>query len=63
MPGVGAARRRTRIVSGLVALAVVASSVTWLVVSRAEDREERLAANQRQLARACAGLLPTERRT
>ncbi|MEU7648004.1 hypothetical protein [Streptomyces huasconensis] len=60
MPGVGAARRRTWIVSGLVALAVVASSVTWLVVSRAEDREERLAANQRQLARACAGLLPRE---
>ncbi|UFQ18843.1 MULTISPECIES: hypothetical protein [Streptomyces] len=60
MPGVGAARRRTWIVSGLVALAVVASSVTWLVVSRAGDREERLAANQRQLARACAGLLPRE---
>ncbi|MFH8289518.1 hypothetical protein [Streptomyces sp. NPDC018059] len=63
MPGTGApraARRRTWLVSGLVALAVIASSATWLVVSRAEDREERLAANQRQLARACAGLLPAE---
>ncbi|AZM57980.1 hypothetical protein DMA15_29610 [Streptomyces sp. WAC 01529] len=42
----------------LVTLAVTVSSVTWVVVSRSEEREERLAANQRQLARACAGLLP-----
>ncbi|MGV9877758.1 hypothetical protein [Streptomyces sp. NPDC003006] len=67
MPGVGvlrAARRRTSpLVASLIALVVGVASVTWAVVSRSEERAERLAANEKQLARACAGLLPEELRS
>ncbi|MFF1376304.1 hypothetical protein [Streptomyces sp. NPDC058308] len=53
-----AARRRTWLTASLVGVLLVASSVTWIAVSRAADREDRFAANQEQLTRACAGLLP-----
>ncbi|WP_055527311.1 hypothetical protein [Streptomyces alboniger] len=63
IPGVGALRAvrgRTWLIACVVTLSVLVSGVTWLAVSRSEDRQERFAANQRQLARACAGLLPDE---
>ncbi|MCF3120033.1 hypothetical protein IPZ68_09965 [Streptomyces arenae] len=66
MPEAGApraARRRTWLVVALAAVVLVASSVTWFAVSRSQEREDRLAANQEQLTRACAGLLPEELRS
>lgn len=62
MPKTGAARsarRRTWLLAGLAVL-VVASSVTWYGVARSAERDDRLADNRRQLARACEGLFPDE---
>ncbi|WP_309031801.1 hypothetical protein [Streptomyces alfalfae] len=60
MPETGAARsarRRTWLTAG-PALLVIASSVTWYGVARPAEREDRLADDRRQLARACEGLFP-----
>ncbi|MFK4070750.1 hypothetical protein [Streptomyces sp. NPDC029674] len=63
MPGGGAsrtARRRTWLTAALVVTVLAASSVTWVAVSRAEEREDRLDANRELVARGCAGLLREE---
>ncbi|WP_447040741.1 hypothetical protein [Streptomyces sp. DSM 118878] len=60
MTGMRSVRRRTWLVAGLAAVLVIAASVTWYGVARSAEREDRLADNRRQLARACEGLLPDE---
>ncbi|MEV0526271.1 hypothetical protein AB0I66_22790 [Streptomyces sp. NPDC050439] len=63
MPGMRDVRRRTWLVAiGVAVLALVASG-TGIAVSRSQDRDDRLAANQDQLTHACAGLLPGELRS
>ncbi|MEU1116227.1 MULTISPECIES: hypothetical protein [unclassified Streptomyces] len=63
MPVTGAPRRprkRTWAAAALVLTLLAAASVTWVAVSRAEEREDRLDANRALVARGCAGLLREE---
>lgn len=53
-------RRRTWLVAVLAVTLLAASSVTWVAVSRAEEREDRLDTNRELVARGCAGLLREE---
>lgn len=56
-------RRRTWVlIAGGAALALTATG-TGIAVSQSQERDDRLAANQDQLTRACAGLLPEELRS
>ncbi|MEV7190252.1 hypothetical protein AB0N81_00405 [Streptomyces sp. NPDC093510] len=63
MPEGGSPRRvrgRTWPAAAVVVTLLAASSVTWIAVSRAEEREDRLDANRNLVAQGCAGLLREE---
>lgn len=63
MPGIRDVRRRTWLVATGVAVLALVVAGTGIAVSRSQERDDRLAANQDQLTRACAGLLPEELRS
>ncbi|MGW0905613.1 hypothetical protein [Streptomyces sp. NPDC002853] len=63
MPGMRDVRRRTWFVATGVAVLALVAGGTGVAVSRSQEHDDRLAANQDQLAHACAGLLPVELRS